>query len=326
MSNGIPEAIIGLVPKPVLEAYNAKVQNSLGDSFLADRKFLVHDDNRRVVQTDQDPWKKYFGVEFELEVDRDSESIKKLLSELTPAQQKALSSVDPYKNTWLCHLIAGRVIKHCAKYAIAKRDGSMAEGIEVVSLPMTLGMHHKGWGGFFASVRENGLVVKKTCGMHVHVSRELMTDLQIGRILSFMHNPANSKLITIIAGRCPPDKYASIKGVKKVSDVQKSSSQRYSAFNLTNTHTVEFRIFKGVDNEERFLVNLEFCAALVDFCRPCSCSVRELQARNFLTFVTENASMYRNLEAFLISKRLLKRRHKKFTKAMQKKYLQANNS
>ena len=299
----------------VLKPYNHKIQSSLGDVKITDR---IHrnQDGQLVAQ---EPWRTYFGVEFELEINAKSPKCQQLLDGLKPEEVKYLYSKDEYKNTIFAHFVASRVTPSVEKFAIAKRDGSLANGIEVVSLPMSLTAHQTYWDQFFKDVNEWGLDCTRTCGMHVHVSRELMTDLQIGKVLQWMHDPKNAKIITIIAGRCPPDKYANLKNKYTIKHAR-TMRERYSAFNLTNTHTVEFRIFKGVKDKQRFLVNLEFCAALISFCASCQTSLKNIDAKSFLTFVSSNASMYRNLEAFLIAKRLLKRRFKKLSASKIKKY------
>lgn len=299
--------------KPTLAAYNAKIQSLLGEKLLSDNPWRSYKDPEQNLTGGvvyRDPWDRYFGVEFELEVDLQSPAIRDFLETLSAEDRKTALSRDEYKNTWLAHEVARKVLPTCKDIAIAKRDGSMQNGVEFVSLPMSLTMHQRAWGKFFESVNEHGLTVKKTCGMHVHVSRDHLTDLQIGKILNWLHNPLNGKLVRYLAGRLPPDKYANIKTPYKIKDAV-SLKQRYTAFNLTNTHTIEFRIFKGVADERRFLCNLEFCAALVSFCGAGVTSLRELNAATFLKYVSANGSIYRNLEAFLISRRLLKRRHKK---------------
>lgn len=303
------------IGKTVLAAYNAKVESILGSKLLTDRQWRNPDGELQAAE----PWQQYFGVEFELEVDKNSTAVTDLYAKCSPLQRDTLNARDEYKNYWLAHYVAGRVLPSCSKFAIAKRDGSMSNGIEFVSLPMSLSLHQKSWASFFEAVNKEGLVVRKTCGMHVHVSRGLLTNLQVGKILQFLHTPLNSKLVCLIAGRTPPKKYANLESPYRVKDCLRMS-QRYSAFNLTNAHTVEFRIFKGVSAENRFLANLEFCAALVSFCAPANTSLRELTAKNFLQFVSRNASMYRNLEAFLVAKRVLRRRHKKVTAAKLKKF------
>jgi hypothetical protein len=58
---------------------------------------------------------------------------------------------------------------------------------------------------------------------------------------------------------------------------------RYTALNLLNAATVEFRIFKGTLKHLEFHAALEFCAALVRYCGNAARSIKE--ATSWVHFV-----------------------------------------
>jgi len=275
-----------------LAPFNAKIQDYLGNKKIG-----------------KPIWDIYFGVELEYEVDKKSKFAK---------DNQHLSSVIPgqYENSPLvhhvCDVLTDKYVKSC--HSFIKRDGSLSDGIEIVTLPTDIvefqGSNLKGspeWTNLFDNLTNYGLVVRSTCGMHVHVSREFLTHLQIGKILKFLHSKENFTFIRDVAGRTPPTKYANITDPKNITDVKRHGDchdKRYNGFNLVNTATIEFRIFKSTLKLERVLTNIEFCDAIVAFTWPSNAGISDLTLDNFLNFIGKNRKLkYPNLFAFLVSKK-----------------------
>ncbi len=98
------------------------------------------------------------------------------------------------------------------KRGIIKNDGSIPEdGFEIVSLPATLAYHQAGWGdAFFVTLAAHARGWdEKSCGMHVHMSRDALTPLQIARLQVFVNGDGlhvnNRAFIEKIAGRGATD-------------------------------------------------------------------------------------------------------------------------
>ncbi len=77
----------------------------------------------------------------------------------------------------------------------------------------------------------------------------------------------------------------------------------YSAVNLSNSSTIEIRIFASTLDQATFLKNLEFCQALVKYSFP---SVHSMAVskdyKNFVTFVRKHYKSYPNLVKFLVDR------------------------
>lgn len=185
-------------------------------------------------------------------------------------------------------------------YCVLKEDGSLSDdGIEIVTRPDSVAVHGRKWAEFFANRPERQLASWTTgrCGMHVHVSKSALSQLQLGKILVFVNEPTNQELVSRIAGRTS-DRWART-SKKKISDVR-YGDERYVALNITN-RTAEFRIFKGTLNKRGFMKNLEFCQALVDFCGPANRSMSEaVSASAFVRWLPRKT--YPHLHEFLTDK------------------------
>ncbi len=212
-------------------------------------------------------------------------------------------------------------------FVICKHDGSLLKregwlGFEIVSVPATVEEHKQQWPKLLDT--KHGLYSWKTgdCGMHVHITKAALTNLQIGRMVSFVNSPDNGALIMLVAGR-HSTVYSTILD-KKITDGCTVIRDRYEnrlvagpahqtgdhnfdrrqAVNLINPNTVEIRIFRGNMRPESFFKNLEFVEALVAFCRDASNS--GLTTKEFLKFVDANRKHYPYLVRFFIAKDYLK--------------------
>jgi hypothetical protein len=295
-----------------IQAYNANIMQVLGGGKAAAKPipgvYYGVDDEKA-------PGKPlygiYYGVELEYEIDPRSKLVQKFVDATPPAKRSTLFvGEEQRQNTPVAHFVCDTVYPLVKDFCIIKRDGSLGNGIEVVSLPMSMDAHRTRWDDFFGKLPAHGLVVRATCGMHVHVSRELLTTLQIGKMLHFIHNPLNEPFLKIIAGRKPPEKYANITKEKKVTDVKTHSNanpqlrNRYDGFNITGGATIEFRFFKGTNSLERMLTNLDFCACLVAFTWPGAVGLDKNNLAGFLEFVGSNRSRkdFPYLYNFLVAK------------------------
>ena len=192
-----------------------------------------------------------------------------------------------------------------AAYCTLKRDSSLGEdGVEIVTRPDSFDVHKKMWAPFFANSPGRALSSWNTgrCGLHVHVNRGILSDLQIGKMLCFLNEPAALNFISKIAGRAPGHWCKAHK--KKISDLR-HEHDRYAALNVTGARTVEFRIFKGTLNEAGFMKNLEFVQALVAFTAPATRSIADATSyRAFCNWLPKKD--YPNLHAFLKRKGFLR--------------------
>src|ERR1044072_6007585 len=109
----------------VIQPYNAKVQQVLGNNKIGKPLFPI-----------------YYGVEYEFEVPVASASKEAMLQ---ARSEVGLRIKDTIKN-----------------FAFTKHDGSLKNGFEVVSVPMSKDAHITQWDDFFAKAKKEGLVIRST--------------------------------------------------------------------------------------------------------------------------------------------------------------------
>jgi len=269
-----------------VKAYNEKIEQYFGD-----KKIVWKFCNGQKIESPKFEYPILFGIEMEYEVKTPKDHMgSKEIQQLYRAQ------------------VSDRLEPTYHSFAFAKHDGSLKNGFEVVSVPMSMDAHAEQWKPFFAIAKENGLLVHANCGMHVHVSREFLTPLQVGKIIEMVHSPKNKEFIKAIAGRNKPvyngpdhKVYTEI-GAKTITDVN-HHFERYAALNLSGSQTIEFRFFKSTLDLKRMLQNLEFCDALVRFSWPSGATsiqeIKENGLRLFSKFVLENRKTYPNFFEFM---------------------------
>jgi len=206
------------------------------------------------------------------------------------------------------------------EYAYCKHDGSLDDGFEIVTHPLTLDyqLHQMPWAEIVKEAANMGYTSHqaRTCGLHIHVSRDCFGDTRseqedsIARALYFFEKHWEELLK--FSRRTPRqlDRWAGRYGYhddpKKILDTAKKSyghAGRYTCVNLTNPDTVEFRIFRGTLKLNTILATLQ----LIDrICDVAIClSDEELKAMPWTTFVSStNAARYPELIQYLKERRL----------------------
>lgn len=148
-----------------------------------------------------------------------------------------------------------------------KRDGSLHNGFEVVSQPMTLRYIKQNLKlrDLLKLLTNEGATsyAKGTCGLHVHLSRDYFTTDEVDKIRLFINK--NYKEIYSFSKRDGHGDRFIMNENYHLGHFKNSVSQsgRYWAFNLnTNKNTVEVRIFRGTLSFSRVMASLEFCEAI----------------------------------------------------------------
>ena len=165
-----------------------------------------------------------------------------------------------------------------------KHDSSLDEGCELVTHPMSpeYMMSDEGkrmWHDICEAALAEGMRSHdtSTCGLHVHVSRDFfgkngtsqeLTELKLIETIDRLFEPIiyfsrrKREQINRWAPRtcAPKSKDGWIGRAKSVSSHAKSS--RYHAVNVTNEHTIEFRMFRGTLKADTILATLQFVTGL----------------------------------------------------------------
>lgn len=234
---------------------------------------------------------RYLGVELEIDDGGESDSVAQKLMDIGNSEKDQL------------------YIKH---------DGSLDEGMEIVTHPMTLNYHRTQmpWEPVLSKALELGYCSHKsgTCGLHVHVNRscfgatESQQEEAIARVLFFVENHWNELLLFSRRTQHQLDQWAARYGrkdsPKEVLDHAKECrAGRYTCVNLTNYDTIEFRIFRGTLKVNTLIATLELVEEL---CSVAICySDEDLASLTWTEFVSRLPSgKYPELIQYLKERRL----------------------
>ncbi len=189
------------------------------------------------------------------------------------------------------------------EYIYCKHDGSLEDGIEIVTHPMSpvFHQHEMPWQAILGKAVHLGYTSHQsgTCGLHVHVNRTAFGDTEaeqdevIARILYFFERHWEELLKFSRRTRCQLDRWAARYGYKdKPKDIlehaKKGSAGRYACVNLTNYHTIEFRIFRGTLKYNTLIATLQMVNHICDAAILLSDEdMRNLSWSDFMMGITE---------------------------------------
>ena len=184
--------------------------------------------------------------------------------------------------------------------AYCKHDGSLDEGFEIVTHPMTLDfhLHNMPWVRIVEEAKKLGYTSHQagTCGLHVHVNRnafgetEAQQDAVIARILYFFEKNWEELLKFSRRTQYQLDQWAARYGYKdqpkELLDHAKKSAHagRYTSVNLTNKNTIEFRIFRGTLKYNTLIATLQLLDRICDV--ALFMSDEQVKAMSWTTFVS----------------------------------------
>lgn len=149
---------------------------------------------------------------------------------------------------------------YSAEHIYIKSDGSLEDGMEIVTHPMTLDYHLNEF--CWEDVMHECVILgyrshqTSTCGLHVHVNRDSLgktlaeQEEVISRILYFVEHHWNEMLKFSRRSEYAMNRWAARYGYENdpkaiLDKAKKGNKGRYAAVNLCNYHTVEFRMFRG---------------------------------------------------------------------------------
>ncbi|MCR4645331.1 MAG: amidoligase family protein [Oscillospiraceae bacterium] len=180
-----------------------------------------------------------------------------------------------------------------------KSDGSLDDGFEIVSHPMTLDYHmnNMDWETLLQeAVRMDYRSHQtSTCGLHIHVNRNAFVENQaeqevvIGKILYFIEKHWNEVFCFSRRSKHNMNRWAARYGYEKTGEeilkkAKESGHGRYCAINLCNYDTIEFRLFRGTLKLNTFLATLQFVDTICDV--AFSMSQTDLEALSWSEFVS----------------------------------------
>ena len=216
-----------------------------------DRNRNIHDYGYKPEPVFYGKYSRYFGVELEIDgAGKDDDNAEEILN------------------------IANKDDEHI----YIKSDGSLDDGMEIVSHPMTLDYHKQfKWEEIMKKAIYLGYRSHQTstCGLHVHVNRDCLGDNReeqdetISRILYFVEHHWNELLKFSRRSEYAMNRWAARYGFEKtgreiLDKAKKGNNGRYAAVNLMNYATIEFRMFRGTLKYNTFIAVLELVNAIID--------------------------------------------------------------
>lgn len=225
-------------------------------------------------------------------------------------------------------------------HAIMKHDSSLnGRGFEIVTAPATLAYHRKHlWNKFFALKNTDNRTAAqsvwawntKLCGLHVHITRAAMTEMQVAKLCVFYHDNVNGAFLSKIAGREVGPNARYCKALKKKLYYNRKTGEgtindcrsHHDAITISernNGKTAEVRIFRANATRHGIMRAIEFVDATVAWCGQSGAS--GLTFHNFLQWFDSPTvrTKYPDLWRHLIEMRYLTTKHKASTKHTIKK-------
>ncbi len=204
-----------------------------------------------------------------------------------------------------------------------KHDGSLSsDGIEIVTHPATLKYHMQSFP--WRSICRTALDYNyrshdtDTCGLHIHASRTLFgqrpteQDLNIAKIILLIDfwweqyivpfSRRNYNQLNDWAKK--PNAYimATDSEYDAICKARRSGEyDRYKAVNLKNSHTVEFRFFRGTLRRETIIASIQFIDTLINYVS--NVELKDLWDKTFTDVFGDTS--YTELRDYLQKRRLL---------------------
>ena len=179
-----------------------------------------------------------------------------------------------------------------------KNDGSLDEGMEIVSHPMTLDYHtyQMPWKAVLSKALERGYLSHKTstCGLHCHVDRLSLGDTYdeqektIGKILFIIERFWDEFLKFSRRTEYQMNRWAARYGFKEkpyqvLHNAKNSALGRYACVNLNNKDTIEFRMWRGTLKYNTFIATLQMVETICSVAY--SISEEELESLSWFKFI-----------------------------------------
>lgn len=193
-----------------------------------------------------------------------------------------------------------------SEYFYCKHDGSLDNGVEFVSEPMTYKFFTKKQ-DLFKKVMLNVVNAggysygAPTTGVHIHLSRSAF--LNDNHIINFMHCFYNCIPFSEFIAMRSQNRYAHYNNgtLERFKKELESPSDRYRAINLCNGNTVEVRIYKGNLKFEAVLLYVQHCLCAFNYAKKITTNNKRFNIEDFKDFILGQAKGYEMLKARVVA-------------------------
>ncbi len=179
------------------------------------------------------------------------------------------------------------------KWLYNKSDGSLYDGVEIVTSPcdyksiMWLLDKMKG------PIKKitSGTNYARNAGIHIHVSRRSIPSYNIYKLSYLLNNIQAKELSSImfyLSGRNVRVSDNYLGRYTKIGEICgfKNDIDRYLALNLTNKHTIEFRIFKATNDMDKVKSYVNFVESMIKFVDITT--FKDINLNNYLLYLLNN--------------------------------------
>lgn len=206
---------------------------------------------------------RYYGLELEYS-NTDSVQVKEKMFDL-------------YKDKWLYN----------------KSDGSLYNGVEIVTSPCD----YKSIMWLLDKMKEPikemtiGTKYSQNAGIHIHVSKKSIPSYNIYKLSYLLNNMQAKELSSImfyLSGRNATVSDNYLGRYAKIGEITnfKNETDRYLALNLTNEHTIEFRIFKATNDMDKVKSYINFVESMIKFVDITP--FKDINLNNYLLYLVNN--------------------------------------
>lgn len=141
-------------------------------------------------------------------------------------------------------------------------------GIEFVTHPMTLSCHEEYSKEFYKYLKDNGAVIGKQTGLHIHVNREAVP-IEVFKTIELFIEEYQTQFLNLsrrkeFNGYCKP-KTLDIDTLTEKQAKLGDYYDRYHLVNFENRHTVEFRLFGATTSEYEYLSSIYIIDSLIEY-------------------------------------------------------------
>lgn len=216
---------------------------------------------------------RYLGIELEVECEHSRDTTAKMIKTWLSQQPPT-----PDVTTRDGKLIKGKTLD---KLVYIKSDGSLHNGIEIVFHPFTLKSFHKNFPlkGFLSLLKNNGCFVLDNCGMHVHVSKEKLSKIELLKGKWLFHKC--QLFLKKFSERTRFD-YCKFEPYEPLPIPWDQEYGHYSVLNIASqsAKTMEVRLFNATLDHTKFLANLQFSDVLVDYIQHGAPTIAGMSAKS----------------------------------------------
>lgn len=249
--------------------------NSIFNYHSSNRPYLYFVDiSNRYAQ--EDPTKLYMGVEVEFDTNKPESQRLSCKRDLIDRSNEIFGN-----NT----------------FAYYMKDSSVDKGLELITQPATFAAHElleDQYRQLFTIIKEHGFGSDKfqSCGYHIHFNRGFFKDNPDLYTVNLLYLVEKFWRDLVLLSRRDYDRIVRwanryVDKPKEVVDNFKEGfchSDRYHAINLTNANTIEFRIYKGTLDIDKFLATMELTRNLILAAK--TMSPAQLQSMQFSELIT----------------------------------------